>query len=188
MADASDITIWLDSARNGDRAALDRVLATLYQELHTMARRQLSGQHGYTLDATALVHESYLKLIGSTGTAKFEDRAHFFAYAASSMRSVVVDYARSRLARKRGGDLKRVADIPEEVEGNLKLDEDLLALNAALDQLAQADERLAKVVELRYFAGLSELEIAELLQRSERSIRRDWQKARMFLLSTMQEP
>lgn len=187
MADNSDITIWLDSARNGDRAALDRVLATLYQELHTMARRQLSGQHGYTLDATALVHESYLKLIGSTGTAKFEDRAHFFAYAASSMRSVVVDYARSRLARKRGGDLKRVADIPEEVEGTLKLDEDLLALNAALDQLADADERLAKVVELRYFAGLSELEIAELLQRSERSIRRDWQKARLFLLSSMQE-
>ena len=187
MADTSDITIWLDSARNGDRAALDRVLATLYQELHTMARRQLSGQHGYTLDATALVHESYLKLIGSTGTAKFEDRAHFFAYAASSMRSVVVDYARSRLARKRGGDLKRVADIPEEVEGNLKLDEDLLALNAALDQLSDADERLAKVVELRYFAGLSELEIAELLQRSERSIRRDWQKARLFLLSSMQD-
>ncbi len=187
MADSSDITIWLDSARNGDRAALDRVLATLYQELHTMARRQLSGQHGYTLDATALVHESYLKLIGSTGTAKFEDRAHFFAYAASSMRSVVVDYARSRLARKRGGDLKRVADIPEEVEGNLKLDEDLLSLNTALDQLAAADERLAKVVELRYFAGLSELEIAELLQRSERSIRRDWQKARLFLLSSMQD-
>lgn len=187
MADSSDITIWLDSARNGDRAALDRVLATLYQELHTMARRQLSGQHGYTLDATALVHESYLKLIGSTGTAKFEDRAHFFAYAASSMRSVVVDYARSRLARKRGGDLKRVADIPEEVEGNLRLDEDLLSLNAALDQLAAADERLAKVVELRYFAGLSELEIAELLQRSERSIRRDWQKARLFLLSSMQD-
>ena len=187
MADAPDITLWLDSARGGDRAALDRVLATLYQELHTMARRQLSGQHGYTLDATALVHESYLKLLGSTGTAKFEDRAHFFAYAASSMRSVVVDYARSRLARKRGGDLKRVADIPEEVEGNLRLDEDMLALNDALEKLAAADERLAQVVEMRYFAGLSELEIAELLQRSERSIRRAWQKARMFLLSAMQD-
>ena len=187
MADAPDITLWLDSARGGDRAAQDRVLATLYQELHTMARRQLSGQHGYTLDATALVHESYLKLLGSTGTAKFEDRAHFFAYAASSMRSVVVDYARSRLARKRGGDLKRVADIPEEVEGNLRLDEDMLALNDALEKLAAADERLAQVVEMRYFAGLSELEIAELLQRSERSIRRDWQKARMFLLSAMQD-
>ena len=187
MPDTAEITLLLDAARDGDRGALDRVLATLYQELHTMARRQLSGQHGYTLDATALVHESYLKLLGSTGTAKFEDRAHFFAYAASSMRSVVVDYARSRLARKRGGDLKRVADIPEEVEGNLRLDEDMLALNDALEKLASADERLAQVVEMRYFAGLSELEIAELLQRSERSIRRDWQKARMFLLSAMQD-
>ena len=185
MADASDITLWLDSARGGDRAALDRVLSTLYQELHTMARRQLSGQHGYTLDATALVHESYLKLLGSTGTAKFEDRAHFFAYAASSMRSVVVDYARSRLARKRGGDLKRVADIPEEVEGSLRLDEDMLGLNDALEKLAAADERLGQMVEMRYFAGLSELGIAELLQRSERSIRRDWQKARLFLRSAM---
>ena len=187
MADAPDITLWLDSARGGDRAALDRVLATLYQELHTMARRQLSGQHGYTLDATALVHESYLKLLGSTGTAKFEDRAHFFAYAASSMRSVVVDYARSRLARKRGGDLKRVADIPEEVEGNLRLDEDMLALNVALSRLAEVDPRLAQVVELRYFAGLSEQEIAALMERSERSIRRDWQKARMFLLASLGE-
>ena len=187
MTEAGEITVLLDAARDGDRGAMDRVLATLYQELHTMARRQLSGQHGYTLDATALVHESYLKLLGSTGTAKFEDRAHFFAYAASSMRSVVVDYARSRLARKRGGDLKRVADIPEEVEGNLRLDEDMLALNDALEKLAAADERLAQVVEMRYFAGLSELEIAELLQRSERSIRRDWQKARMFLLSAMQD-
>lgn len=187
MNDTPDITLWLDSARGGNREALDRVLSTLYQELHTMARRQLSGQHGQTLDATALVHESYLKLIGSTGGAKFEDRAHFFAYAASSMRSVVVDYARSRLARKRGGDLKRVAEIPEELEGHLRLDEDMLALNAALDKLGEADERLAKVVELRYFAGLSELEIAELLQRSERSIRRDWQKARLFLLADMQD-
>ncbi|GAB2499617.1 ECF-type sigma factor [Pseudoxanthomonas sangjuensis] len=187
MSEAADITRWLDSAREGDRAALDRVLTTLYHELHGMARRQLSGQHGYTLDATALVHESYLKLLGARGSVHFDDRAHFFAYAASSMRSVVVDYARNRLARKRGGDLKRVAEIPEDVEGSLPLDEGTLALNNALDKLAAADERLAKLVELRYFAGLSELEIAELMQRSERSIRRDWQKARLFLLAAMQE-
>ena len=187
MAGTAEITLLLDAARGGDRGALDNVLATLYQELHGMARRQLAGQqYGHTLDATALVHESYLKLLGSTGTAKFEDRAHFFAYAASSMRSVVVDYARSRLARKRGGDLKRVADIPEEVEGNLRLDEDMLALNDALEKLAAADERLAQVVELRYFAGLSEPQIAELLDRGERTVRRDWQKARMFLLHLLQ--
>lgn len=184
---SAEITVWLDAARGGDRQALDRVLGTLYQELHTLARRQLSGQQNNTLDPTSLVHESYLKLIGANGGARFEDRAHFFAYAASAMRSVVVDYARNRMARKRGGDLKRVAEIPEEAESSLRLDENLLALDNALDRLLAVDARLAKVVELRYFAGLSEQEIADLMQRSERSVRRDWQKARLFLLATMRE-
>ena len=184
MSDTAEITVLLDAARDGDRGALDRVLATLYQELHTMARRQLAGQHGHTLDATALVHEAYLKVIGRH-EARFDDRAHFFAYAASAMRSVVVDYARNRLARKRGGDLKRVAEIPENSSSGVRLDEDLLALDVALERLQAVDAHLAKVVELRYFAGLSELEIAELSQRSERSIRRDWQKARLFLLAAM---
>ena len=186
MTQTADITALLDAARDGDRGALDRVLATLYQELHTMARRQLAGQHGQTLDATALVHEAYLKLIGRR-EAKFDDRAHFFAYAASAMRSVVVDYARQRMAQKRGGDLHRVTDLPEDIEGGLRLDEDMLGLDTALTQLAAVDERLARVVELRYFAGLSELEIAALLERSERSVRRDWQKARLFLLASLKE-
>ena len=185
MTQTADITGLLDAARDGDRGALDRVLATLYQELHTMARRQLAGQHGQTLDATALVHEAYLKLIGRR-EAKFDDRAHFFAYAASAMRSVVVDYARQRMAQKRGGDLHRVTDLPEDIEGGLRLDEDMLGLDTALTKLAAVDERLARVVELRYFAGLSEMEIASLLDRSERSIRRDWQKAKLFLLAALQ--
>jgi RNA polymerase sigma factor (TIGR02999 family) len=185
-ADTAEITEWLDAARGGDRGALDRVLATLYQELHAMARRQLAGQHVQTLDATALVHEAYLKLIGRH-TAQFDDRAHFFAYAASAMRSVVVDYARQRMAQKRGGDLHRVTELPEEVEGGLRLDEETLGLDTALTRLAAVDERLAHVVELRYFAGLSELEIAALLKRSERSIRRDWQKARLFLLASLKD-
>lgn len=186
MDEGPDITVWLDSARAGDRAALDRVLTLLYNELHSMARRQLAGQQGRTLDATSLVHESYLKLLGARGGARFEDRAHFFAYAASAMRSVVVDYARNRLARKRGGDLKRV-ELPENSSSGVRLDEDLLALDVALARLQAVDAHLAKVVELRYFAGLSEQEIADLCQRSERSIRRDWQKARMFLLASMRE-
>ncbi|WP_240125460.1 ECF-type sigma factor [Thermomonas alba] len=187
MTQAGDITVLLDAARDGDRAAMDRVLATLYQELHGMARRQLAGQHhGHTLDATALVHEAYLKLVGR-GNARFDDRGHFFAYAASAMRSVIVDYARQRLAQKRGGDLHRVTDLPEDLEGGLRVDEDMLALDAALQRLSALDPRLTQVVELRYFAGLSELEIASLMQRSERSVRRDWQKARMFLLSALQE-
>jgi RNA polymerase sigma factor (TIGR02999 family) len=186
MSETAEITEWLEAARDGDRGALDRVLATLYQELHSMARRQLAGQHGHTLDATALVHEVYLKLVGRN-TAQFDDRAHFFAYAASAMRSVVVDYARQRLAQKRGGDLHRVTDLPEDLEGGLRLDEDTLGLDTALTRLAAVDERLARVVELRYFAGLSEIEIANLLKRSERSIRRDWQKARLFLLASLKE-
>jgi RNA polymerase sigma factor (TIGR02999 family) len=182
--ETADITRWLDAARDGDRAALDRVLGTLYHELHAMARRQLAGQYGQTLDATALVHEAYLKLIGRRDV-QFDDRAHFFAYAASAMRSVVVDYARQRLAQKRGGDLHRVTELPDDVEGGLRLDEDMLALDTALTRLAGVDTKLAQVVELRYFAGLSEQEIAELLQRSERSIRRDWQKSRLFLLASL---
>lgn len=180
------ITQWLDAARGGDRGALDRVLSTLYNELHSMARRQLAGQYGQTLDATALVHEAYLKLIGRR-EVQFDDRAHFFAYAASAMRSVVVDYARQRMAQKRGGDLHRVTELPDDVEGGLRLDEDMLALDTALTKLADVDAKLAQVVELRYFGGLSEQEIADLLKRSERSIRRDWQKARMFLLASLGE-
>lgn len=185
MSDSADITNWLDAARDGNREALDRVLGTLYDELHAMARRQLAGQQEQTLDATALVHEAYLKLIGSHG-AQFGDRAHFFAYAATAMRSVVVDHVRQRLAQKRGGGLERVTSIPEDGEGAIRLDEDLLALDGALDKLAAVDPRLAQVVELRYFGGLSELEIAALQERSERSIRRDWQKARLFLLASLE--
>ena len=189
MTDSGEITVLLDAAHKGDRGAMDRVLATLYQELHSMARRQLAGQHGHTLDATALVHEAYLKLIGrGKGAAQFDDRAHFFAYAASAMRSVVVDYARQRLAQKRGGDLHRVTDLPEDIEGGIRLDEDMLGLDTALTRLHAVEPRLTQVVELRYFAGLSELEIAALLQRSERSVRRDWQKARMFLLASLKDP
>ncbi|WP_449446838.1 ECF-type sigma factor [Thermomonas brevis] len=190
MTQAGDITVLLDAARDGDRGALDRVLSTLYQELHGMARRQLAGQqHGHTLDATALVHEAYLKLAGrGNGSAQFDDRAHFFAYAASAMRSVIVDYARQRLAQKRGGDLHRVTELPENLEGGFSLDEDMLGLDTALTRLSGVDPRLTQVVELRYFAGLSELEIAALLKRSERSVRRDWQKARMFLLASLKEP
>ena len=102
------------------------------------------------------------------------------------MRSVVVDYARQRLAQKRGGNLHRVTDLPEDLEGGLRLDEEMLGLDTALTKLAAVDQKLAQVVELRYFAGLSELEIAALLERSERSIRRDWQKARLFLLASLQ--
>ncbi len=186
MEERGDITQLLQAARGGGRGALDEVLSALYHELHGMARRQLADQRGQTLDATALVHEAYLKLWGKR-EAEFDDRAHFFAYAASAMRSVVVDYARQRLAQKRGGDMHRVTDLPEDLEGGLRLDDDTLALDIALTRLGQVDPKLAQLVELRYFGGLSEVEISTLLERSERSIRRDWQKARVFLLASLRE-
>jgi RNA polymerase sigma factor (TIGR02999 family) len=161
------------------------VLSTLYRELHSMARRQLHGQRGGTLDTTALVHESYFKLIRNKN-AEFADRAHFFAYAATAMRSVVVDYARQRLSQKRGGDQQRVTDLPDDITAGIELGEEMLHLDNALQKLAVLDKRLAQVVELRYFAGLSEVQIGELLGCSERTVRRDWQKARLFLLSELQ--
>jgi RNA polymerase sigma factor (TIGR02999 family) len=185
MTKDADITILLEAARGGDRVALDNVLATLYRELHAMARRQLNGQKGGTLDTTALVHESYFKLIRSQH-AEFADRAHFFAYAATAMRSVVVDYARQRLSQKRGGDLQRVTEFPEDGSAGVSIGEDMLHLDSALQKLAEVDKRLAQVVELRYFAGLSEANIGELLECSERTVRRDWQKARLFLLAELQ--
>ena len=181
MNDTADITQWLSEARGGDKSALDRVLSTLYRELHGMARRQLGGQqHGHTLDTTALVHEAYLKLAGRA-EAEFEDRAHFFAYAASAMRSVVVDYARQRLAVKRGGDLHRVTDLPEDAGGGMRLDEDMLGLDVALNKLHDLDARLAQVVEMRYFAGLSDVEIGAALGVTDRTVRRDWERARLLL-------
>lgn len=184
MNDAADITLWLAAARDGDTGALDRVLSVLYRELRQMARRQLGANQGATLNATALVHEAYLRISGRT-EAEFEDRAHFFAYAASAMRSVVVDHARQRLTQKRGGDLQRVTDLPIDLAGTVPQDSELIALDEALTRLSGVDPRLAQVVELRYFAGLSEVEVAAVQERSERSVRRDWQKARMFLLASL---
>jgi RNA polymerase sigma factor (TIGR02999 family) len=178
-----DITRWLSAAQAGDREALDRALGVLYRELHVIARRQLGGAKDGTLNTTGLVHEAWLRLIGQK-QASYSDRAHFFAYAASAMRSIVIDHTRQRLARKRGGDWQRVTEL-DEMPGALRLDEDLLDLDDALRKLEAAEPRLAQLVELRYFAGLGEAEIAELQQRSERSVRRDWHKARLFLLGAL---
>ena len=130
MNESAEITRWLHDARSGDTQALDQVLATLYRELHVLARRQLGHARGQTLNTTALVHEAYLKLLGKQET-EFQDRAHFFAYAASAMRSVVIDHARQRLATKRGGGLHRVTEFPEEIPGGVRIDEDLIGLDGA---------------------------------------------------------
>jgi RNA polymerase sigma factor (TIGR02999 family) len=181
-----DITHWLSAAQAGDRDALDRALGILYRELHSLARHALGGKKDGTLDTTGLVHEAWLRLVGQT-RASYVDRSHFFAYAASAMRSVVIDHTRQRLAHKRGGGWQRVSQL-EEIPGTVRLDEELLDLDDALRQLEAAEPRLAQLVEMRYFGGLGETEIAAIQQRSERSVRRDWQKARLFLLGALEPP
>ncbi len=175
------ITQLLQAARQGDRAAADQVVAQLYVDLQRLARRQVrDAGHLTLLDTTALVHEAWLRVAGAEG-ADFPDRRHFLAYAAQAMRSVVVDVVRARRAERRGGGERHLTldtAVAEAVPGQ---DADVLRVHEALDELAQLEPRLAQVVEMRYFAGLREPEIAEALGVTERTVQRDWQKARLFL-------
>lgn len=183
MTDSGEITVLLDAAHKGDRGAMDRVLATLYQELHSMARRQLAGQHGHTLDATALVHEAYLKLAGGAPLAAL-DRNHLLALSARAMRQVLVDDARARKADKRGGGQEALTLTASLGNGDAAAVE-VLALDELLASLHRIDERAAQIVELRYFGGYSETEIAAMLGISDRTLRRDWRRARAFLLAEL---
>ena len=185
------LTDLLSAARSGDAQAHQALFAQLYRELKQLARGKLYAQgDAHVMSATTLVHETYLKLIQS-GRLRAESRAQFFALAGQTMRSIIIDEARGRLAAKRGHgrtvlSLDTAIDTP--LASNALGDEDLLTLNAALDRLAAADARLARVVELKYFAGLTIEEIAEALESSERTVKRHWQAARSFLLASLQEP
>ena len=156
--------------------------AQLYEELRRLAHLQLrrSGPRP-TLNTTALVHEAYLKLAGAA--AEWSGEEHFLSLAARVMRQVLVDYARAQATEKRGGELRRV-ELVDPADGALPLDE-LLAIDDALQRLEQADPRLAQIVLLRFFAGLTHAEIADVLSLSERSVERDWRKARVFLLADL---
>jgi len=172
-----EVTQLIRAARAGDDRAVDRLFPLVYEELRRMARRHIGREHGpLTLNPTDLVHEAYFKLAGSVPDAA--DRAHFLAIAARAMRQVLVDRARQRRAQKRGGGAA-VVTLSEAHGGPGDLDAaDLLALDAALDSL---DERQRQVVEARFFGGLEEREIAELLGVTTRTVQRDWVKARAWL-------
>jgi RNA polymerase sigma factor (TIGR02999 family) len=183
-----EVTRLLKTLREGERSALDDLFPLIYRELHALAHRQLAARRpGQTLNSTALVHEAYLKLVGQKDAA-WQDRQHFFAVAATAMRHIIVDYARHRRALKRGGNVQPTLldedrmGVP--VEGRI---EEIIALDDALEQLAQLDDRLVRVVELRFFGGLSVEETAELLDVSERTVKRDWRKARAFLYQMLNE-
>lgn len=178
----SDITELLQAASAGDRAAADRAFALLYADLQRLARSRLRRASDLTLlDTTALVHESFLRLQGGAQGPAFPDRHHFLAYAAKVMRAVVVDVVRARQAERRGGGAEHLP-LDTEVVGDLAAhDDEVLRVHEALDELATLEPRLAQVVELRYFGGLTEPEIAASLGVTERTVQRDWQKARLFL-------
>jgi RNA polymerase sigma factor (TIGR02999 family) len=173
------ITELLAAWRGGDRDAAARLMPLVYDELRALARRQLGGRGGETLRTTALVHEAYLKL-GRRSRLVVEDRHHFFAIAARAMRQLVVDHARRRVATKRGG-AERPLSLDEAEIPIVERAADILALDDALERLAEVDESLSRVVELRFFAGLSVEETAGALDCSPRTVKRDWQKARAFL-------
>jgi RNA polymerase sigma factor (TIGR02999 family) len=180
-AAGGEITALLAAARAGDEAAGAELFRAVYQDLKRLARRQLAGQRdGATLSTTALVHEAYLRL-ARPGALGQHDRVHFFAVAARAMRQIVIDAARRRTAEKRGGGALAVELDEGRVAGAGDRPEELVALDAALARLEQLDERLARVVEWRYFGGLTLEEIAAALERTDRTIKRDWRKARAFL-------
>jgi len=177
----TEITTLLQAANAGDGKAADQVVSLLYGELHRLARSRLRRSGELTLlDTTALVHESYLR-IQQAGKPDFADRQHFLAYAAKAMRATVIDIARARQADRRGGGALHVTLNTEIGDSAAVEDDEILRVHEALEELSSVDERLASVVEMRYFGGLSELEIAECLGVTERTVQRDWQKARLFL-------
>jgi RNA polymerase sigma factor (TIGR02999 family) len=185
-APPGDTAALLAAARSGDRSAYDQVFSRVYDELRRVASRQ-AARFGRvaTLSTTALVHETYLKLAGDR-VVPVNDRVHFFALAARAMRQILINHARHGGRKKRGGDLARVTLEPaafEELPGVPAAPvEDLLALDRALERLGKVDAELVQLVEWRFFAGLTLEEIAELTGTSERTLKRDWQVARSFLL------
>lgn len=153
----------------------------LYNELRRLARSRLaSGGRNVLLDTTALVHESFLRLHGA-GRVGLADKDHFLAYAATTMRTVVIDFLRRKGSEKRGGDVEHITLDTALGEVLGARDEEILDVHEALQSLAKVDERLVKVVEMRYFAGLTDEEIARALDISERTVRRDWERARLLL-------
>jgi RNA polymerase sigma factor (TIGR02999 family) len=184
----TEVTALIAQVREGNRPAADELFSLVYADLRRLAKAQLGahGRPGPTLDTTALVHETYLRLAGPAGFSA-ADRAHFFNLAARVMRHVIVDFARRRDAESRGsggvrldlGEAKWAGDEDE------RLSADILAVDAALAELERASPELARLVELRFFAGLLLGEIAELVGRSERSLKRDWRRARAFLAARL---
>ena len=181
----SQLTDLLGRVQRGDADARDALFAAAYIELHALAHSRLSrGGRNTLLDTTGLVHESYLRFVRA-GALRAEDRRAFFAYASQVMRSVILNSVRERIALKRSGD-RQSAETSNEMAADLPGDEQtVVEVHEALKDLQKADPRLAQVAEMRYFGGYSEKEIAETLEITERTVQRDWEKARLILAAAL---
>jgi len=177
---SNQVTELLVRWRSGDKAALDRLMPLVYTELRRIAVRYLQGERSdHTLQSTALVHEAYVRMT-EQNLPEWQNRAHFFAVAAQIMRQILVDYARSHRASKRGGDVYKLA-LEEAEEQPRVIDVDIVALDDALKSLAEMDEQQSRVVELKFFGGLSIEDTAEVLGISSSTVKRDWITARAWL-------
>jgi RNA polymerase sigma factor (TIGR02999 family) len=180
-----EITLLIQRAREGDRAAVDDLFQALYPEMRRIAHARLRrGFPDPDLGTTALVHECYLKLRDGHRLDAV-DRAHFFAYAASAMRSIIVDIARAKGRQRRGANALHVTLDDDEAGGDAAAEEQILRVHEALEQVGQLDARLGRLVEMRYFGGMSDDEIASALDVTDRTVRRDWQKARLLLAEAL---
>lgn len=187
MGAENPITQYLAEAKEGSSEAYGKVFPLVYDDLKKIAHQRLFGHKtGDTLNTTALVHESYLKLVDGTDP-DWKDRAHFFAVASRAMRFILVDYIRSKTALKRGGDSsdESLSNVNLAVEERI---EDFITLNTAVEKLLEWNERLGKLVEYRFFGGMTYQEISEITGYSEPTLKRDWARARMWLYNSMKDP
>lgn len=181
----TDITALIERVRSGDRSAFDALFEALYPELRRIAHQRLRrGFPDPDLSTTALVNECYLKLRDAQ-RLEANDRAHFLSYTASAMRSIIVDIARARATERRGSNAPHVTLDEELGDLNPAAEEQILQVHEALAQIGKLDERLGRLVEMRYFGGLSDEEIASALDVTTRTVRRDWHKARLLLAQAL---
>ena len=181
-----EVSALLRSWSGGDESALARLMPIVYEELHRLAHSYMKRERaGHTLQTTALVNEAYIRLVDAN-LVQWQDRAHFFGIAARLMRRILVDFARTRGYQKRGGKLRKLS-LDEALLISPEPQEDLVGLNDALNALAELDPRKARVVELRYFGGLSVEETAEVLKVSGITVIRDWNMAKLYLLEELKQ-
>ncbi len=181
------ITQILNELKNGQRDSLDELLPIVYDELHRLAKSHLSRERSdHTLQPTALVHEAYLRLLGQA-EVEWQNRAHFFGIAARLMREILIEYARMKNRKKRGGEFKTQIALDDAVSFNNRKQLDVIAVDEALTKLENLDERQARVVEMKFFGGLKIEEIAEVLDVSPATVKREWSSAKLFLYKLLSD-